>query len=255
MESNETIQSFPKYLFHRSSKNSESRWKINAKRERERERERERDTNGQWIDSEARVVCTRDTVEVTTSYGLLARHVLPTFTRVTLTCASASFRVSARRSTRTRGFGRPILLRMIYMRSRNASWPRTGQLLSLRKRSRSSPWFTAPTLRTVWRFETCSFVRFLGGSLLSRWIGFPTRGRRIGDKMVWSGLKWFKDGEKRLNVCRGVNHKTEWIFKDEICDRGVILFNVDCFKRDRNFVGFFFFYCYYWNFRSSNILI
>lgn len=179
-----------------------------------KKRERERDTNGQWIDSEARVVCTRDTVEVTTSYGLLARHVLPTFTRVTLTCASASFRVSARRNTRTRGFGRPILLRMIYMRSRNASWPRTGQLLSLRKRSRSSPWFTAPTLRTVWRFETCSFVRFLGGSLLSRWIGFPTRGRRIGDKMVWSGSKWFEvvwsgsKTERRDWTCAA-----EWIIK------------------------------------------
>lgn len=215
-----------------------------------KKRERERDTNGQWIDSEARVVCTRDTVEVTTSYGLLARHVLPTFTRVTLTCASASFRVSARRSTRTRGFGRPILLRMIYMRSRNASWPRTGQLLSLRKRSRSSPWFTAPTLRTVWRFET---VLLLVRAIFRRefvvsvdWISNAWKKNRWQDGLKWfevvrSGLKWFKDGEKRLNVCRGVNHKTEWIFKDEICDRGVILFNVDCFKRDRNFVGFFFF--------------
>ena len=216
---------------------------------KKRERERERDTNGQWIDSEARVVCTRDTVEVTTSYGLLARHVLPTFTRVTLTCASASFRVSARRSTRTRGFGRPILLRMIYMRSRNASWPRTGQLLSLRKRSRSSPWFTALdfahrlTLRNL--LVRAIFRREFVVSV--DWISNAWKKNRWQDGLKWfevvrSGLKWFKDGEKRLNVCRGVNHKTEWIFKDEICDRGVILFNVDCFKRDRNFVGFFFFF-------------
>lgn len=38
------------------------------------------------------------------------------------TRASASFRLSARRSARTRGFSRSILLRMIYMRSGTASW-------------------------------------------------------------------------------------------------------------------------------------
>lgn len=61
---------------------------------------------------------------------------------------------------------------------------------------------------------SCSFVRFLGGSLLSRWIGFPTRGRRIGDKMVWSGSKWFEvvwsgsKTERRDWTCAA-----EWIIK------------------------------------------
>ena len=113
-----------------------------------------------------RKACTRDTVEVTTSHGLLARHVLPTFTRVTLACASASFRVSARRSARTRGFGRPILLRMIYMRSRNASWLCSPHriLLCLHERFRSSSRFAAPDFahRRCCNPNPWPVARFLG---------------------------------------------------------------------------------------------
>lgn len=56
--------------------------------------------------------------------------------------------------------------------------PQTLSILAVVHCPRLCAPFDAPKLCS------CSFVRFLEGSLLSRWIGFPTRGRRIGDKMV-----------------------------------------------------------------------
>lgn len=226
-----------------SSKNSESRWKINAKRERERERY-EWAVNRQWG---ARRVHSRhgrgnDKLWITRATrvaDVYPRHVNMCIGVVPRKCAQKYAYTWFRPADPVADDLHAVAQRQLASHRTTTFPPQTLSILAVVHCPDFAHRLTLRNLlvRAIFRREFVVSVD---------WISNAWKKNRWQDGLKWfevvrSGLKWFKDGEKRLNVCRGVNHKTEWIFKDEICDRGVILFNVDCFKRDRNFVGFFFF--------------